>query len=150
MKFLEDPIDLSDVKGTMNPLTYCINCIRNSTSEKDSWEVCFRHLSVLMKYVIESAKTMTMDTKELLSLPTLMINGKKFRFSDKWCAGVDYHAHGHIWKAEDGTYKVRLFGSNTELKKKNIKNGEDPNIIYISKSGRNGQVRTMKDFESII
>lgn len=143
------PIDKTDTSSKMNPLTFCINSMRNVMTETDSWDLCFRWLKSLIKSVLDSARIMTSESEELCNSPILTINGKKFRLTDYWCSGFDYRVDGHIWKAEDGTYKIRLF-KGAILKKQNIKNGEDKNIIYISPSGRNGQVKTLKDLEDII
>lgn len=143
------PIDRTDTSSKMNPLTFCINSMRNILDDSTSWDTCFSQLKILIKSVLESARIMTSESEELCNAPILTINGKKFRLTDNWCSGFDYKVEGHIWKAEDGTYKVRMFKGSV-LRKQNIKNGEDPRIIYISPSGRNGQVRTLKDLEDIV
>ena len=143
-------IDKSDTSGITDPLTYSINCIRNITPESEAWEKCFEHMKNTLVPILKCSKISTAESKILRSSPILTINGKKFRFTDSWCYGFDYKMDGHIWKTEDGTYKVRLFKEFDSLKLKNIKNGENENIIYISPSGKNGQVRTLKDLESII
>ena len=143
------PIDKTDESSSkMNPLTFCINSMRNAYPEKESWDICFKYLKSLIRSVLDNSKILAKESETLRNAPLVIIKGKKFRLTDSWCSGLDYSVDGHIWRADDGTYKIRYFKGSSL--KKNIKNGTDPNIIYMSSSGRNGQVKTWKDLESII
>ena len=150
-KNLWKPIDITDNSSKMNPLTFCINAIRNTSQEGKKWSDCLNSLIALYSRVFESHRNLQEETKLMKNLPTIRINNKTFRFSEEWCSGFDEDPNvvGIIWKHEDGTYKIRMFGRN-ELRIKGIKNGTDPDIIYVNSSGRNGQVRKIKDFQRII
>ena len=150
-KDLWKPIDITDNSSKMNPLTFCINAIRNTSQEGSKWSDCIKVLESLYSRVIVAARILQDETVIMESLPTIKINGKIFRFSEEWCSGFDANPKvvGIIWKHEDGTYKVRMFGRNS-LTAKGIKNNTDPDIIYVNSSGRNGQVRKISDFSKIV
>jgi hypothetical protein len=135
----------------MNPLTYCFNAIRATNSKEARLEACISFLEGVYSSVIKAAKILQEDTESIAGLPTLMINNKIFRFSDKWRSGFDPNPNvvGIIWKAEDGTYGIKMFGNNC-LSVKGVKNNTDPNIIYITDSGRNGQVKNLEDLQKIV
>jgi hypothetical protein len=142
------PIDKTDTASKMNPLTYWLNSLR-CVCTGDQWEICFNQFLEIWKPILKASKVMTEESAELKKAPILTINGKRFRFTDKWISGFDDRVDGHIWKDEDGTYKIRMF-KDGELRMKGIKNGENTNIIYINTSGRNGQVKSLDDLRTII
>jgi hypothetical protein len=116
---------------------------------EDQWETCFDQFLEIWKPILKASKVMTEESAELKKAPLLTINGKRFRFTDRWISGFDDRVDGHIWKDTDGTYKIRMF-KDGELKLKGIKNGENTSIIYVNASGRNGQVRSLDDLKTII
>jgi hypothetical protein len=145
------PVDITDNGGKMNPLTFSINALRITENEGYKWSACIKTLETLVNSVLEAARILQGENSIMESLPIITINGKLFRFSEEWCAGNDENPkiRGIIWKHEDGTYKIKMFGSNI-LTRRGIKEETDSNIIYVNSNGKNGWVRKLKDLEKII
>lgn len=170
-------IDLTDNTGLMNPFNYVINAIRNlddkdlelaftaagvsitldkGDSDEDftqkRFKFCVKYLMSIFTVILENAKRKMNESKEFEKLPILVINGRRFKFSDRHISGAPDKKNiveGIIWRTDKGTVGVKTF-STFSLKVSGLSTGEIPGVIYVHKNGKNGEVEKIEDLNKIL
>jgi len=119
-------IDHSDNTGELNPYTYIMVSLRNSSeNEEEAWNNCLSFAKTSVKAILEEERQLTKFRSTLKKLKVISVNNRLLKISEKAFPinsnGFYPDADGIVMKSRTGTYKVRML-NHTPLKKQDIRN----------------------------
>jgi len=143
-------MDKSETSAAMDPLTYGVLSLRDISPNLESWDICYKSVKPFVKGVLDKCRYQIEDNKKIKNFRIIEVNGKKFRYNDKWCFGVDPSVSGFVWKSDNNTYMIKVFDKTDQLRYKGMCRGTRSDILYVSWDGRHGEVASLEDLSKIV